>query len=219
MSISRAFLDNPNRRRRHGVSLVETLVAGAILGSVLTGLPVWLIGAMRSCALANAMGQSHVAVLALQETLSRDVQQAEQAVARIELDGQPFRTDPRGDSLVLRLAAVDAQGSHLAGVFDYAVWRAEPLAGSRALVRRLFTSRDATGRPLTVAPGSTRVPEMRPLLRGLAESREGAPLFVLDRPVVEVSREVAVQVSMAGEPMAGRRVSQRYAGRFHMRNR
>jgi hypothetical protein len=201
------------------MTLVEVMVAGTILGSVLMTLSIWMLSSLRSCALANAMGQSHVAVLATQDTLSRDVQQAAQPVGEIELDGRRYATRVHGDGLVLRLPAVDAQGSAITDVFDFVAWSVEPSAGSSALVRRLFVNRDHAGRPLTVSPGSVRLSETRTALRGLADPAARGPLFSLDREVAEVSREVAMCVVLQGrEPQSQRTVGQRYATRLRMRN-
>lgn len=190
---------------RRGLSLVETLIAVLLWGTVMAGLHIFLVSATQSHAALSALGRLHTRWLVAREYVSRDIQQASDVVTEVELDGRRYRTEARGDSLVLRLAAVDAAGAHLTDAFDFIVLAAESQPdGTVALMRRVFVDRDLTGRRRQASPVGTRAAETRRLVEELPQQRS-APIFVLERPIVSLSREVVMMLP--------------YVVRFRLRNR
>lgn len=210
---------------RAGLSLVEVLIASLIATSIVATLYLFLFGSLQSFAVASVTQKTHAEFLVLREYLSRDIQQASALVEQVSLDGQTCwtRRGPLADSLVLRLPAVDTQGTALPGLYDFVVYSVQPSQGVASLSRQLFTTRNLNGHLMTPLQGSVRVPEAKVLVKELLSPQANGtvgPLFSLDRPIVAVSREVLLTITLqAAESTYTRHIfPQTYTVRFRLRN-
>lgn len=209
----------PIRHAHRGISLIETLLAGGIAMLVLWVLQVAVAGSRQSLETAVSVDNGHERFLAVREAIGRDVLEAASVVDAVMLDERTFATT--AGQLVLRLAAVDAQGRQIAGVHDFIVVAAESLPeGGMGLRRSVFTNRTSDGRALPTPPGSRRAAESRLIARGIQASggNDASPLFRLDQTIVPLAREVTLTVSFQ-PTVAGRlAAAQRYASSFRLRN-